>query len=116
MTTVLLVRHGLTATTGHALTGWTPGIPLDDRGQAQAAALAGRLAPLPLAAIVSSPLERCVQTASAIGDDRLQQETRGYVVPDAFTHGTSEQRKRWFLRGLKEGDIAACNTFAANAL
>ena len=45
MTTVLLVRHGLTATTGHVLTGWTPGITLDDRGQAQAAALAARLAP-----------------------------------------------------------------------
>ncbi|MGH3233472.1 MAG: histidine phosphatase family protein, partial [Streptosporangiaceae bacterium] len=45
MTTVLLVRHGLTATTGHVLTGWTPGIALDDRGQAQAAALAARLAP-----------------------------------------------------------------------
>jgi len=43
VTTVLLVRHGLTATTGHVLTGWTPGIPLDDRGQAQAAALAARL-------------------------------------------------------------------------
>jgi broad specificity phosphatase PhoE len=66
VTTVLLVRHGLTATTGHVLTGWTPGIPLDGRGQAQAAALAARLAPLPLAAIVSSPLERCVQTAEAI--------------------------------------------------
>ena len=70
MTTVLLVRHGLTATTGHVLTGWTPGIPLDDRGQAQAAALAARLAPLPLAAIVSSPLERCMQTAGAIAAGR----------------------------------------------
>ena len=57
-----------------------------------------------------------LQTATAIGDDRLQRETQGYVVPDAFTHGTSEQRKRWFMRGLKEGDIAACNTFAANPL
>ena len=70
VTTVLLVRHGLTATTGHVLTGWTPGIPLDDRGQAQAAALAARLAPLPLAAIVSSPLERCQQTAAAIAATR----------------------------------------------
>jgi probable phosphoglycerate mutase len=70
VTTVLLVRHGLTATTGHVLTGWTPGIPLDDRGQAQAAALAARLAPLPLAAIVSSPLERCRQTAAAIAATR----------------------------------------------
>ena len=74
MTTVLLVRHGLTATTGHVLTGWTPGIPLDDRGRAQAGALAARLAALPLDAIVSSPLERCQQTAAAIaqGRDGLQ--------------------------------------------
>jgi probable phosphomutase (TIGR03848 family) len=70
----LLVRHGLTATTGHVLTGWTPGINLDDRGQAQAAALAARLAPLPLAAIVSSPLERCMQTAAAIAAGRDGQQ------------------------------------------
>jgi probable phosphomutase (TIGR03848 family) len=70
VTTVLLVRHGLTATTGHVLTGWMPGIPLDDRGQAQAAALAARLIPLPLDAIVSSPLERCQQTAAAIAAAR----------------------------------------------
>ncbi len=70
MTTVLLVRHGLTATTGHVLTGWTPGISLDDRGQAQASALAARLAPLPLDAIVSSPLDRCQQTAAAIAATR----------------------------------------------
>jgi probable phosphomutase (TIGR03848 family) len=74
VTTVLLVRHGLTATTGHVLTGWTPGIPLDGRGQAQAAELAARLAPLPLAAIVSSPLERCVQTAGAIAAGRDGQQ------------------------------------------
>ena len=61
-------------------------------------------------------VDQALQTASAIGDDRLQRETQGYVVPDAFTHGTSEQRKRWFMRGFKEGDIAACNTFAANPL
>jgi len=66
VTTVLLVRHGLTSTTGHVLTGWLPGIGLDDRGLAQAAALAARLAPLPLDAIVSSPLERCRQTAAAV--------------------------------------------------
>jgi probable phosphomutase (TIGR03848 family) len=70
VTTVLLVRHGLTATTGHVLTGWTPGISLDDRGQAQAAALAARLAPLPLDAIVASPLDRCQQTAAAIAAGR----------------------------------------------
>ena len=66
MTLVFLVRHGLTATTGNVLTGWTPGIPLDDRGRQQAEALAARLAPVPLDAIISSPLERCRQTADAI--------------------------------------------------
>jgi probable phosphomutase (TIGR03848 family) len=66
VTLVLLVRHGLTATTGTVLTGRTPGIPLDDRGRAQASALAARLAAVPLDAIISSPLERCRQTADAI--------------------------------------------------
>jgi probable phosphomutase (TIGR03848 family) len=66
VTTVLLVRHGLTAATGHTLSGWTPGIPLDDRGTAQARALGTRLASLPLDAIVSSPLDRCQQTAAAV--------------------------------------------------
>jgi probable phosphomutase (TIGR03848 family) len=63
---VLVVRHGLTAATGSALTGRTPGIPLDDRGLAQAIALAERLAGVRLDAIVSSPLERCFATAEAI--------------------------------------------------
>ena len=66
MAVVLIVRHGLTATTGKALTGWLPGISLDDRGRAQAEAVGARLAQIPLAAVVSSPLERCVQTATAI--------------------------------------------------
>lgn len=76
MTTLLLVRHGLTHLTGPVLAGWTPDLHLDERGQAQAAALGARLAPVPLAAVVSSPLERCVETASALGrpvetDERL---------------------------------------------
>ncbi|KLL11025.1 MULTISPECIES: histidine phosphatase family protein [Protofrankia] len=66
MTTVLLVRHGLTAVTGSILLGWTPGVGLDDRGRAQAGALAGRLASVPLTAVVSSPLQRCRETAEAI--------------------------------------------------
>jgi probable phosphomutase (TIGR03848 family) len=66
VSTVLLVRHGLTASTGAVLSGHTPGLHLDDRGRAQAAAVADRLAVLPLAAIVTSPLERCVETAEAI--------------------------------------------------
>jgi len=66
MTTLLLVRHGLTAMTGPVLAGWTPGIHLNDRGREQATALAERLREVPLAAIVASPLERCQETASAI--------------------------------------------------
>ena len=67
MSTVLLVRHGLTALTGPVLAGRTGGVHLDDRGRAQAENLARRMATLPLAAVVTSPLERCVETADAIG-------------------------------------------------
>lgn len=70
LTTVLLVRHGLTAVTGKILLGWTPGVGLDDRGRRQAADLTRRLAGIPLAAIVSSPLDRCRQTAEAIASAR----------------------------------------------
>jgi probable phosphomutase (TIGR03848 family) len=66
VTTVLLVRHGLTATTGQLLTGWTPGVGLDERGRAQAKALGERLAALPLDAIITSPLDRCRQTVEEI--------------------------------------------------
>lgn len=66
MTTVLLVRHGLTAVTGPVLSGWTPGINLDERGRAQAGALGDRLRLVPLAALVTSPLERCRETAAAL--------------------------------------------------
>ena len=61
-------------------------------------------------------MQAALQTASAIGDDRLQKQSQGYVVPDAFTHGTSEQRQRWFTKGLKEGKISSCDTFAAAQL
>jgi len=61
-------------------------------------------------------VEAALQTASAIGDDRLQKQARGYVVPDAFTHGSSAQRQHWFTTGLKEGKLSACNTFAAASL
>jgi predicted metalloprotease len=61
-------------------------------------------------------VETALQTASAIGDDRLQRRSQGYVVPDAFTHGTSQQRVRWFTTGLKTGDVAACDTFSATQL
>lgn len=58
-------------------------------------------------------IEEALNAASAIGDDRLQKEGQGYVVPDAFTHGTSRQRVKWFKRGIEHGDIASCNTFAS---
>jgi probable phosphomutase (TIGR03848 family) len=66
VTTVLLVRHGLTPLTGPVLAGWTPDVHLDDRGLAQAARLGERLRAVPLTAIVSSPLDRCRETAAAI--------------------------------------------------
>jgi uncharacterized protein len=58
-------------------------------------------------------VEAAMQTASAIGDDRLQKQARGYVVPDAFTHGSSEQRTRWFMTGLRSGKVENCDTFNA---
>src|SRR3954469_2246051 len=64
--TLLLVRHGLTEMTGPVLAGWTPGVHLDGRGRAQAAALAERLAPVPLDLMVASPLERCQETAQSV--------------------------------------------------
>ena len=56
-------------------------------------------------------LEEALNTASAIGDDRLQKQSMGRVVPDSFTHGTSAQRLRWFRRGYDRGDPGQCNTF-----
>jgi probable phosphoglycerate mutase len=82
MTLVLVVRHGLTSTTGKALTGWLPGISLDDRGLAQAAALGSRLAHVPLAAIVSSPLDRCRETAEAIASRQQREQEQDQPVPD----------------------------------
>lgn len=61
-------------------------------------------------------IEEALNAASAIGDDRLQREAQGYVVPDSFTHGSSEQRVRWFMQGLKTGDVEQCNTFEVNTL
>ncbi|ATH83611.1 KPN_02809 family neutral zinc metallopeptidase [Ectopseudomonas hydrolytica] len=61
-------------------------------------------------------LEEALNAASAIGDDRLQQRTQGQVVPDAFTHGTSEQRVRWFSTGFETGQPGRCDTFKAARL
>ncbi|MEK0085371.1 neutral zinc metallopeptidase [Benzoatithermus flavus] len=58
-------------------------------------------------------IEEAMNAASAVGDDRIQRATRGYVVPDAFTHGSAAQRVRWFHRGFDTGNLDACNTFDA---
>ncbi len=57
-------------------------------------------------------IEEAINAANAVGDDRIQMQSQGYVVPDAFTHGTSEQRKYWFLRGFKTGDLGQGDTFS----
>ncbi len=57
-------------------------------------------------------IESALNAAAAIGDDRLQKQTQGQVVPESFTHGTSEQRMRWFRRGYQSGDLRQCDTFA----
>jgi len=61
-------------------------------------------------------VEEGLNAASAIGDDRLQKQSRGFTSPESFTHGSSAQRVRWFKTGLREGNVAACNTFAAEQL
>ncbi|MDO5651512.1 MAG: neutral zinc metallopeptidase [Moraxella sp.] len=61
-------------------------------------------------------IEEALDAAEKIGDDYLQQKAQGHTVPDSFTHGTSEQRKRWFYKGLETGDIQQCDTFAARQL
>lgn len=61
-------------------------------------------------------IEEAMNAAAAIGDDKLQKQSQGYVVPDSFTHGSSEQRSSWLQRGLKTGQISACDTFNAPAL
>jgi predicted metalloprotease len=62
-------------------------------------------------ALEAGDLDEALNAATAIGDDRLQKETQGYVVPDSFTHGTSEQRQRWFRKGFDTGDIRQGDTF-----
>ena len=61
----------------------------------------------------SGDIEEALAAASAVGDDRLQRRARGYVVPESFTHGSSEQRMRWFSVGAQSGDMSRCNTFSA---
>jgi probable phosphomutase (TIGR03848 family) len=95
MATVLLVRHGLTELTGPVLAGRTPGVNLDDRGRAQAERLAARLAAVPLAAIVSSPLERCQQTAAAVAAGReVEVQTDDRLVEVEYGEWTGQELKK----------------------
>jgi uncharacterized protein len=64
----------------------------------------------------SGDIEEALGAASAVGDDRIQKQMQGYVVPDAFTHGSSEQRARWFRRGLETGDLQQGDTFSAEKI
>jgi uncharacterized protein len=66
--------------------------------------------------VEAGDIEEAIRAASAVGDDRLQYRSRGYVVPDSFTHGTSEQRVRWFRRGYETGDVRQGDTFNAPEL
>ena len=61
-------------------------------------------------------VEEALGAAAAIGDDRLQRQSQGVVVPESFTHGTSEQRVRWFRRGLERGDVQSCDTFSSPSI
>ncbi|ODA68647.1 putative neutral zinc metallopeptidase [Methyloligella halotolerans] len=61
-------------------------------------------------------IDEALQAASAIGDDKIQEQSQGYVVPDSFTHGSSEMRVRWFKRGFESGAVSECNTFDADRL
>jgi hypothetical protein len=64
----------------------------------------------------SGDVEEALNAASSIGDDRIQKQSRGYVTPDSFTHGSSEQRVRWFSTGLEKGQIGVCDTFKTDSL
>jgi probable phosphomutase (TIGR03848 family) len=94
MTTIVLLRHGLTSMTGPRLAGWTPGVVLDDRGKAQATRVAERLQPLPLKAIVSSPLERCQETAAFVAEGRdLSVETEVRIGECRYGDWTGQELK-----------------------
>ena len=67
-------------------------------------------------ALEPGDIEEAMQAASAIGDDKLQKQSQGYVVPDSFTHGSSAQRMRWFQTGYRSGQTQSCDTFRASQL
>ena len=81
----------------------------------QADCLAGIWANRAQERLAPGDIEAALRTASAIGDDTLQRKSQGHVVPDSFTHGSSEQRQRWFYTGFKKGTVDSCNTFSPTA-
>ena len=82
MPLLLLIRHALTDATGRSLTGWTPGVHLSEHGRGQARALAERLTPVPVAAIYSSPLERCLETAEPVAAQKRLSVTAADALGD----------------------------------
>ena len=90
------------------------GNALQVRMELQADCLAGVWAKANSAKLEPGDVEEAMRAATAIGDDTLQRAAQGVVVPESFTHGSSAQRTTWFMRGLKEGTIAACDTFRSD--
>jgi predicted metalloprotease len=66
--------------------------------------------------LAAGDIDEALNAAASVGDDTLQKRSRGYAVPDSFTHGTSAQRARWFKTGFSSGDINSCDTFGAASL
>jgi hypothetical protein len=100
-------------------TNQTEGNALQVRVELQADCLAGlwaRRAHEARQILEQGDIEEGLNAAAAVGDDRLQRQSRGYVVPESFTHGTSEQRARWFRRGLESGRLEMCDTFSPERL
>jgi predicted metalloprotease len=96
----------------------TQGNALQVRMELQADCLAGvwaNQAQSQLQVVEPGDIDEALNAAAAIGDDRIQRRTQGYVIPDAFTHGSSEQRVTWFRKGFDSGKIGACDTFARGA-
>jgi len=102
-----------------ARSGGQQGNALQVRMELQADCLAGiwaHFAQRSMQIVEPGDIDEALNAAAAIGDDRIQRRTQGRVMPDTFTHGSSEQRQRWFKRGFDAGDFNSCNTFEASSL